>query len=141
MIRGILAVRDEELRSKLTAEVVALAALKYDKEKVAEYRQRIRMATTKDILMASFVGEELVEHGVQQGIEKGIEKGLDQGRAAATRRHIRQLLQWRNAGLSAQVDWLQEVTDPDKLDNLFDALLAARDESQLTAALKAFRPE
>lgn len=134
MIRRILAVLDEDLRSKLTAEVVALAGLKYDKNRAEELRQRIVMATTKEILMASFVGEELVEYGIEKGREEGREERL-----GSIRRHIRSLL--RSRKVSAPVAWLDEVKDPNRLDDLFDALLAASDNDQLMAALTAFRRE
>ena len=108
-------------------------------------------------MRASVVGEELIEEGfergvekgLEQGIEKGIEKGietgiqqgLERGRLEAAqriRRHIRSLVADRIPGV-VDLDWLASVTDPDRLDRLFDELFAARDESSARAVLESSR--
>lgn len=153
MIRTILEIRDKEKRDRLAAEAVTLAGLKYDKDKVAEFRQRFLMVTTKDLMRASVVGEELIEEGfergvekgleqgIEQGIEKGIQQGLERGRLEAAERisrHIRSLVADRIPG-GVEIDWLGSVADPDRLDRLFDELFAARDESGALAILERFR--
>lgn len=107
------------------------------------------MVTTKDLMRASVVGEELIEEGFELGVEKGIEKGIEQGvergrqegRLEAIhriRRHVRSLLASR---ISGEVDstWLDSMDDIDQLDRLFDELLAARDETQARAAFDRAR--
>lgn len=99
------------------------------------------MVTTKDLMRASVVGEELIEEGfergVEHGIEQGIEKGIERGRQM-TRRHIRGLLASR---IPSAIDsaWLDSIGDIDRLDRLFDELLAARDEAEARAALERTR--
>lgn len=127
MVRAILAVRDPEWRARLSAEAVSLAGMKYDKDGVAEFRQRFSMVTTKEMLAASIIGEEFIEYGRAEG------------EADSARTFIRDLAADRMPG-ETDLAWLEQVTDPARLKAIFRALLAARDTEAARAVLAAHRP-
>ncbi len=60
-------VEDRETRSRLSAELVTWSSLKYNRDEVKDIRARLGMVTTKEVLMASPIGEEIMEYGKQEG--------------------------------------------------------------------------
>jgi len=65
--------------------------------------------------------DELVQRGVRQGIEQGILQGARQGQALVLRRQIARKFGEETAGQLSEL--LTEVSDPEHIDRLTDALL------------------
>ena len=115
-----------EQRSRLTAELVTWSSLNYNKEEVSDIRASLRMVTTKEVLMASPIGEELVKYGREEGREEG--------ELIAARQYITLLVESRFPSLIDR-DVIDTITDPAVMQELFHALLRATDPAEARAAI------
>ncbi len=119
-VRRIRAVPDPELRRTLAAELLTLGGLQYTRDEIAAIREMLDMATSKDIMRASVIGEELIE----QGREEGREVGREEARLETLREHVILLIESRAPGHPAARKVLS-ISDPVLLDSLFHRLLLA----------------
>jgi hypothetical protein len=65
----------------LSLELVTWCGLNYNKDEVREIRRRLGMATTRELFMASGIGEEILEYGKREGMEQGLAQGMERGLA------------------------------------------------------------
>jgi hypothetical protein len=121
-MRRLARVDDREQRSRLTAELVTWSSLNYNKEEVSDIRASLRMVTTKEVLMASPIGEELVEYG------------REEGELIAARQYVTLLVESRFPSLIER-DVIETITDPAIMQELFHALLGATDPAEARAAI------
>ncbi|MFN7924743.1 MAG: hypothetical protein U0Q16_31865 [Bryobacteraceae bacterium] len=119
-IERIKAVRDSELRGRLSAEMTALSHLQYGKDEVAILRKKFQMVTSKQIFDSTPLAEEAIEYGKSLGREEGLEKGRQ-----GLLRLINQIVYSRVPGYDTA--WLERIADIDKLGNISTELIAAPD--------------
>ena len=137
-IKRLAAIEDGEQRSRLAAEMVTWSCLNYNKEVVDGIRARFNMVSTKEVLLATPVGEELVEYGRREGRElgreEGREKGREEGRLIEARQNLLLIAASRFPGLidSAVADSLSGLT---QVQGLTRALVAADSLEQARAAV------
>jgi flagellar biosynthesis/type III secretory pathway protein FliH len=67
------------------------------------------MANTKDVLMASPIGEEILEYGKREGRSEGIAEGRSEGRSEG-------IAEGKREGLRASVESLAEAKFPGALE-------------------------
>lgn len=115
-IRRILGVRNPRLRSSLEAEM-------------------FRMATSREILESTWLGQQLLEEGERNGIGKG----LVQGESSGLRSALKMLIESRAPGMRHPA-WLDRVADARRLNQIFRDVLAAPDQRAIRAALSKNRP-
>ena len=88
------------------------------------------MATTKEILAASPIGEEIREFGLREGRREGLQKGQQ----IEARKTLAILIDSRFPELSKSLA-IGSVDDLTLAENLFRALLAARTSAQARTAI------
>jgi hypothetical protein len=125
----------------LSLELVTWCGLNYNKDEVREIRRRLGMATTRELFMASGIGEEILEYGKREGIEQGLaqgmERGLEQGREQGLeqgRESLRTVLvslaEARFPGVLPP-GFEQRLSSFGSLESLFRAMLAAEGADQV----------
>ena len=129
-IRRLLAVTDREQRERLNAEMVTWSSFQYNKGERDELRERLGMVSTKDVLQASPIGEELVEYGRQEGRQEGREEG----QLIQARKTLTILAEDRFPGvLESRV--VSSLVDLGTIQILFRALIAAANLDDARAAV------
>jgi hypothetical protein len=79
---------------------------------------------------------EAIEQGMAQGLERGMTQGLERGRVEAGRAHILRILERRFGAVPSTLEQrLSTVTDPGRLDVLFDAALSVASIEEFAALL------
>jgi hypothetical protein len=117
-LRGV---QDRERRSELVAEFVTWSSLNYNRDEVRQIREILGMANTKDVLMASPIGEEILEYGKREGRNEGIAEGKREGIAEGRSEGI---AEGKREGLRASVESLAEAKFPGALEPGFAQRLA-----------------
>jgi hypothetical protein len=123
-------VEDRERRSELSAEFVTWCSLNYNKDEVGQFRARLGMASTKDVLMASPIGEEIREYGKREGIEEGKREGIEEGKRETMRANLVALAEARFPG-ALEPGFVNRLSSLEKLESMFRSMLTADHADQV----------
>jgi hypothetical protein len=137
-------VEDRERRSELSAEFVTWCSLNYNRDEVGQFRARLGMASTKDVLMASPIGEEIREYGKREGVEEGLAKGRREGKREGIEEGRRQgIEEGKRENMRANLVSLAEARFPGVLQPGFANRLSSLEalESMFRTMLRAQRAD
>ena len=122
VVNRLSRIADREMRSRLSAELVTWSSLNYNRDEVLDIRARLGMVTTKEVLMASPIGEEILEYGKREGRDEGRREGRLLGR----REGLQLLAESRFPGLLKPV-LIESLSDLGTIEALFLTIATAPD--------------
>ncbi len=79
----------------------------------------------------------VLEKGIEKGIERGVEKGVETGRLEEARRNVRRVLALRFPSVG-EIPELDSIGDADRLEQLLDAVVTAKDPKAAKSAIQRF---